>query len=339
LLPQAITKKVACTEGASDFFVCLQSIMQATIYRSTGSWYTARSTTGEIFQARIKGVLKMDADITSTNPIAVGDIVDIVPEDGDANAKNAMITGIAPRRNYIVRSSPHKKGNAKHIVAANLDQAMLVCTVKEPRTSNGFIDRFLVTAAAYHIPVILVFNKKDIYKSEKEIDRFAELAALYDSIGYTVKLVSAATGDGVDELAGMMKDKTTLMSGHSGVGKSSLINRLLPGLDLRTKAVSGWSGKGLHTTTYAEMYDLPDGGQLIDTPGVREFGIVDIEKTELSHYFLEMQPYLPLCQFNNCLHINEPGCAVKAAAEAGEIDPDRYISYATILESMKEETY
>ncbi|GAA3915753.1 ribosome small subunit-dependent GTPase A [Chitinophaga oryziterrae] len=311
--------------------------MQATIYRSTGSWYTAKTTNGEIFQARIKGLLKRDGDITSTNPIAVGDIVEIVVEDGDANAKNAMITEIAERRNYIVRSSPHRK-NQKHIVAANLDQAMLICTLKEPRTSNGFMDRFLVTAAAYHIPVTLVFNKKDIYK-EKELDRFAELAAVYEDIGYTVCLVSATTGEGVDELSASMKNKTTLMSGHSGVGKSSLINRLLPGLDLRTTAVSGWSGKGLHTTTYAEMQDLPNGGKLIDTPGVREFGVIDIPKTELSHYFLEMQAYLNDCQFNNCLHINEPGCAVKAAVEAGEINMERYISYATILETIEEKSY
>jgi len=311
--------------------------LQATIYKSTGSWYTAKATTGEVFQARIKGVMKIDEDITSTNPIAVGDIVEIVREDGDANANNAMITEIVDRRNYIVRSSPHKK-NQKHIVAANLDQAMLICTVKEPRTSNGFMDRFLVTAAAYHIPVVLVFNKRDIYK-EKDLDKFAELQALYEDIGYKVLLVSAEKGQGIDELVAEMKDKTTLMSGHSGVGKSSLINRLLPGLDLRTKAVSGWSGKGLHTTTYAEMYDLPAGGKLIDTPGVREFGIVDITKTELSHYFLEMLPYLTQCQFNNCLHINEPGCAVKAAVDAGDIDVNRYVSYATILESIQEEQY
>lgn len=311
--------------------------MQATIYKSTGSWYTAKATTGEVFQARIKGVMKIDEDITSTNPIAVGDIVEIVREDGDANANNAMITEIVDRRNYIVRSSPHKK-NQKHIVAANLDQAMLICTVKEPRTSNGFMDRFLVTAAAYHIPVVLVFNKRDIYK-EKDLDKFAELQALYEDIGYKVLLVSAEKGQGIDELVAEMKDKTTLMSGHSGVGKSSLINRLLPGLDLRTKAVSGWSGKGLHTTTYAEMYDLPAGGKLIDTPGVREFGIVDITKTELSHYFIEMLPYLTQCQFNNCLHINEPGCAVKAAVDAGDIDVNRYVSYATILESIQEEQY
>jgi len=311
--------------------------LQATIYKSTGSWYTAKTTTGEVFQARIKGVMKIDEDITSTNPIAVGDVVEIVREDGDATAQNAMITEIADRRNYIVRSSPHKK-NQKHIVAANLDQAMLICTVKEPRTSNGFMDRFLVTAAAYHIPVVLVFNKRDIYK-EKDLDKFAELQALYEDIGYKVLLVSAEKEQGIDELIAEMKDKTTLMSGHSGVGKSSLINRLLPGLDLRTKAVSGWSGKGLHTTTYAEMYDLPAGGKLIDTPGVREFGIVDISKPELSHYFLEMQPYLTQCQFNNCLHINEPGCAVKAAVEAGEIDVNRYVSYASILETIQEERY
>lgn len=311
--------------------------MQATIYRSTGSWYTAKTENGEIFQARMKGVMKKAGDITSTNPIAVGDIVEIVADDSDANAKNAMITDIGERRNYIVRSSPHRK-NQKHIVAANLDQAMLICTLKEPRTSNGFMDRFLVTAAAYHIPVILVFNKKDIY-GEKEIDRFAELAAVYEDIGYEVKLVSATTGDGIEELEKMMENKTTLMSGHSGVGKSSLINRLLPGLDLRTTAVSGWSGKGLHTTTYAEMQDLPNGGKLIDTPGVREFGIVDIPKAELSHYFLEMQPYLSDCQFNNCLHINEPGCAVKAAVEEGEIDMERYVSYATILDSIEETSY
>jgi ribosome biogenesis GTPase len=219
-----------------------------------------------------------------------------------------------------------------------MDQAMLICTVKEPRTSNGFMDRFLVTAAAYHIPVVLVFNKRDIYK-EKDLDKFAELQALYEDIGYKVLLVSAETKDGIDGLIEEMKDKTTLMSGHSGVGKSSLINRLLPGLDLRTKAVSGWSGKGLHTTTYAEMYDLPVGGKLIDTPGVREFGIVDIPKTELSHYFLEMQPYISECQFNNCLHINEPGCAVKAAVNEGEIDVNRYVSYASILESIQEEQY
>ncbi|MBC9931333.1 ribosome small subunit-dependent GTPase A [Chitinophaga qingshengii] len=311
--------------------------MQATVYKSTGSWYVVKTTDGETFQARMKGIFKKNEDITSTNPIAVGDVVEIVPDDSDANAKNAMITEIGQRRNYIVRSSPHGR-NKKHIIAANLDQAMLICTVREPRTSQGFIDRFLVTAAAYHIPAVLVFNKKDIYRA-KEMEQFEAIEALYTEIGYPVKLISATEKEGIAAIQAILKDKTTLMSGHSGVGKSSLINDLIPGLDLRTTAVSGWSGKGLHTTTFAEMYDLPDGGCLIDTPGVREFGIVEIEKTELSHYFLEMQPYLSHCQFNNCLHINEPGCAVKEAVEAGEIDPDRYVSYATILETIEEEQY
>ncbi|SKA10852.1 ribosome biogenesis GTPase [Chitinophaga eiseniae] len=311
--------------------------MQATVYKSTGSWYVVKTTTGETFQARMKGIFKKNEDITSTNPIAVGDVVEIVPDESDASAKNAMITEIGERRNYIVRSSPHGR-NKKHIIAANLDQAMLIGTIREPRTSQGFIDRFLVTAAAYHIPAVLVFNKKDIYRA-KEMEVFEAMEALYTDIGYPVKLISATEQEGIDEIRAILKGKTTLMSGHSGVGKSSLINDLVPGLDLRTTAVSGWSGKGLHTTTFAEMYDLPDGGCLIDTPGVREFGIVDIDKAELSHYFLEMQPYLSQCQFNNCLHINEPGCAVKEAVEAGEIDPDRYVSYATILETIGEEQY
>jgi ribosome biogenesis GTPase len=309
--------------------------MQGTVYRSTGSWYQVKTVNGGFYQARMKGIFKMDEDITSTNPIAVGDIVEVVEEEKEA--ANAMITEIAPRRNYIVRSSPHKRSH-KHIVAANLDQAVLVCTIKEPRTSRGFIDRFLVTAAAYHIPAILVFNKKDLLK-EKDREKFLEMADVYTDIGYPVLLISAAKDEGITEVQEVLKDKVTLMSGHSGVGKSSLINKLLPGMQLRTKEVSGWSGKGLHTTTYAEMFDLPGGGQIIDTPGLREFGIIDIPKTELSHYFLEMQPYITQCQFNNCLHINEPGCAVKNAVEEGEIDTDRYISYATILETIEAERY
>jgi ribosome biogenesis GTPase len=309
--------------------------VQGTVYKSTGSWYQVKTTNGGLYQARIKGVFKIDEDITSTNPIAVGDIVEVEQEEKDA--ANAIITDIAPRRNYIVRSSPHKKSH-KHIVAANLDQALLVCTIKEPRTSRGFIDRFLVTAAAYHIPAILVFNKKDLLK-EKDREKFLEIADVYTDIGYPVLIISAVKGEGITEVKALLQGKVTLMSGHSGVGKSSLINQLLPGMQLRTKEVSGWSGKGLHTTTFAEMFDLPGGGQIIDTPGLREFGIIDIPKTELSHYFLEMQPYITQCQFNNCLHINEPGCAVKAAVEEGEIDAERYISYATILETIEEERY
>ncbi|HEY1164889.1 MAG TPA: ribosome small subunit-dependent GTPase A, partial [Chitinophaga sp.] len=236
-------------------------------------------------------------------------------------------------------TSPHKRVH-KHILAANLDQAILICTVKEPRTSRGFIDRFLVTAAAYHSPAVLVFNKKDLLK-EKDVEKFLELEEVYTSIGYPVMLISAKKGEGIAEIGELLHNKVSLISGHSGVGKSSLINQLMPGLALRTKEVSGWSGKGLHTTTFAEMFDLPAeiGGKLIDTPGIRELGIVDIPKSELSHYFLEMQPYITECQFNNCLHINEPGCAVKAAVEEGDIDEERYISYATILDTIEEEKY
>jgi ribosome biogenesis GTPase len=309
--------------------------LQATVYKSTGSWYGVKTTTGEFYNARMKGIFKRDGDITSTNPIAVGDMVEIVPEEGGDHT--AMITAIADRHNYIVRSSPHRK-HQKHIVASNLDQALLICTLKDPRTSQGFIDRFLITAAAYHIPVILAFNKMDLYK-EKQVEQFAEYEHVYTEIGYQVILTSAATGYGVSELAAMLQNKTTLLSGHSGVGKSSLINALLPDQHLRTKEVSGWSGKGLHTTTFAEMFDLKDGGRIIDTPGLREFGIVDIPKTELSHYFLEMQPYISECQFNNCLHLNEPGCAVKEAVNEGKINVERYVSYCTILETITEEEY
>lgn len=309
--------------------------VQARIYKSTGSWYTAKAVTGEVFQARMKGIFKRDGDITSTNPIAVGDEVTIALEEEEKGI--AMITDIAERRNYIVRSSPQGK-HKKHIVAANLDQAALVCTVKEPRTSQGFIDRFLVTAAAYHIPVILIFNKKDVYKA-KEMEKFEHWKAVYEDIGYTVVLTAASKGEGMDEVKALLKDKTTLMSGHSGVGKSTLINQILPGLDLRTKNVSGWSGKGLHTTTFAEMFDLPDGGTLIDTPGIRELGIVDIPKTELSHYFLDMQPYITACQFNNCQHLDEPGCAVKEAVEEAELDMERYLSYVAIWHTIEENNY
>lgn len=309
--------------------------VQARIYKSTGSWYTAITATGEVFQARMKGIFKKNEDITSTNPIAVGDEVTIAIEEAEQGI--AMITDIAERKNYIVRSSPQGK-HKKHIVAANLDQAALVCTIKEPRTSQGFIDRFLVTAAAYHIPVVLIFNKKDVYKA-KEMEKFAHWKAVYESIGYTVVLTAAHTGDGIDEVKALLKDKTTLISGHSGVGKSTLINHILPGLDLRTKNVSGWSGKGLHTTTFAEMFDLPGGGRLIDTPGIRELGIVDISRTELSHYFLDMQPYINDCQFNNCQHLDEPGCAVKEAVEAGELDMERYLGYVAIWHSIEENTY
>lgn len=286
--------------------------------------------------ARIKGIFKLD-NITSTNPIAVGDEVIIDIESESANT--AMITEILPRRNYINRQSPAHKMH-HHIVAANLDQSLLFATLKEPKTSQGFIDRFLVTCEAYHVPAIVVFNKADLYKN-KEQEKYALLKEMYAAIGYRTVLMSVKTNEGIDEVKEALQGKTTLLSGHSGVGKSSFINNIFPELKLKTQDVSGWSGKGLHTTTFAEMFDLPlaTGGKVIDTPGMREFGLVDITRQELSHYFPEMARLITECQFNNCLHINEPGCAVKDAVVEGNINEERYVSYYNILESIDERTY
>lgn len=308
--------------------------MQGVVYKSTGSWYLVKTSEQNFVQARIKGKFKIDG-ITSTNPIAVGDEVGM--EMDNENEKIYIISTIHQRRNYINRQSPHRK-HQQHIVAANLDQTLLFATLREPRTSQGFIDRFLITSEAYHLPGIIVFNKSDIYR-QKELDLFDHLRSIYTNAGYKVFLLSMNTMQGFDPLVECLQNKITLISGHSGVGKSTFINALLPGLDLRTENVSSWSGKGMHTTTFAEMFDLPSGGAIIDTPGVKEFGLVNISRQELSHYFPEMLRILPDCQFNNCLHLNEPGCAVKEAVRNGLIDADRYISYCTILDSIDEKKY
>jgi ribosome biogenesis GTPase len=308
--------------------------MQGVVYKSTGSWYLVKTTEQAFVQARIKGKFKIDG-ITSTNPIAVGDEVGM--EMDNENEKVYIISSIHQRKNYINRQSPHRK-HQHHIVAANLDQTLLFATLREPRTSQGFIDRFLITSEAYHLPGIIVFNKSDIYR-QKELDLFDHLRDIYTNAGYKVFLLSMNTLEGFNLLVQCLHNRITLISGHSGVGKSTFINAVLPGLDLRTENVSSWSGKGMHTTTFAEMFDLPSGGAIIDTPGVKEFGLVDISKQELSHYFPEMLRTLPDCQFNNCLHLNEPGCAVKEAVRSGLIDADRYISYCTILDSIDEKKY
>lgn len=308
--------------------------MKALVYKSTGSWYVVKAETGQAFNARIKGIFKID-DITSTNPIAVGD--EVIVETENEGEGTVMITDILPRRNYVTRQSPsHKKHH--HIVASNLDQSLLFATLKDPKTSQGFIDRFLVTCEAYHIPALIVFNKADLYK-KKEQEQYEALKAMYNDIGYTTVLMSLPKGEGVEEVKNLLKDKITLMSGHSGVGKSTFINAIFPELNLKTQDVSGWSGKGMHTTTFAEMFDLPFGGKIIDTPGMREFGLVDISKQELSHYFPEMAKLINDCQFNNCLHINEPGCAVKKAVEDGIIKEERFFSYYKILESIEAKEY
>jgi ribosome biogenesis GTPase len=308
--------------------------MQGIVYKSTGSWYIVKEENGRVWNARIKGVFKID-DITSTNPVSVGDIVDFDMEN--EGEQSVIITKIHDRHNYINRQSPRAK-HQHHIVAANLDQSLLIATIKEPRTSQGFIDRFLVACEMYHVPAILVFNKYDLYR-EKDKEKFKEWKGIYENIGYRVIAMSVREKTGVDETKEWLKDKTTLISGHSGVGKSSFINIIIKGINIRTQDVSGWSGKGLHTTTFAEMYDLPFGGRLIDTPGMREFGLVDVKRQELSGYFPEMRQRLNDCQFNNCLHINEPGCAVKDAVIKGEISEDRYVSYYNILESIQEHSW
>ena len=315
--------------------------MTGKVYKSTGSWYVVRTAEGETWNARLKGLFKI-GDITSTNPLAVGDDVDLEAENEEE--KTATITAIHDRRNYINRQSPSHRMQ-HHIVAANIDQSLLVVTLKEPRTSQGFIDRWLVTCEAYHVPAVLLFNKCDLYR-KKEEERFAAWKAMYEAVGYRLIRMSVHTGEGLDQVKELLQGKISLLSGHSGVGKSSFLNALFPSMGLKTHEVSGWSGKGTHTTTFAEMFDLPTAattmtspGRIIDTPGMREFGLVDISRPELSGYFPEMRALAGQCQFNNCLHLEEPGCVVKTAVQEGRISPDRYISYCAILGSIEENNY
>lgn len=297
--------------------------MQGLVTKSTGSWYQVKSG-DQTIDCRIKGKFRTKG-ITTTNPLAVGDIVDFEMEP---EQDNGVITNLVQRKNYIIRKSTNLSKQAQ-IIAANLDLALLVVTLASPRTSLGFIDRFLVTAEAYDIPACLLFNKLDLF-SDEGLEILADYQAIYENIGYPCYSVSAKEGTNINVVQNLLKDKVTLFSGHSGVGKSSLINALLPDLDLRTHMVSDWSDKGMHTTTFAEMFELPQGGYIIDTPGIRELGVIDIEKQELSHFFPEMRDRLNQCRFNNCRHINEPGCAVLEAIEDGDIALSRYDSYLSI---------
>jgi ribosome biogenesis GTPase len=298
--------------------------MQGLITKSTGSWYQVQTPDGQRVDCRIKGKFRIKG-ITTTNPVAVGDVVDIEMEP---EQQTGVITTLHERRNYIIRKSINLSRQAQ-IIAANLDQAFLVVTLASPRTSLGFIDRFLVTAEAYHIPARLIFNKLDLFSDHgKEI--LAEYSSIYEKLGYPCYHVSAIKSINMDQVIEVLKDKTSLFSGHSGVGKSTLINNILPELGLRTGEVSEWHDKGMHTTTFAEMFRLPFGGFIIDTPGIREFGIVDIEPSELGRLFPEIRQHMESCRFKNCRHINEPGCAVIQAVEHGEIEPSRYDSYLSI---------
>jgi len=298
--------------------------MQGLIIKSTGSWYTVLTNERQKVECRIKGIFRIKGMVT-TNPLAVGDVVDFEMEPGQ---ETGVITNLHQRKNYIIRKSINLSRQAQ-ILAVNLDQAVLVVTLASPRTSLGFIDRFLVTAEAYDIPARLIFNKLDLF-SDEGVEVLADFMSVYQQIGYPCFEVSALEGTNIAEVQALLKDKVTLFSGHSGVGKSSLINALLPHLDLQTSEISDWSDKGTHTTTFAEMFELPEGGFIIDTPGIKELGIIDIEKQELGHFFPEMRDRMHACRFNDCRHINEPGCAVLQAVECGEIALSRYESYLSI---------
>ena len=278
-------------------------------------------------QARVKGKLRL-IDRRTTNPVNIGDKVIVEIEEDDA-----VIKEILPRENYIIRQSSRNR-TAEHILACNLDQALIMATLAQPRTSTGFIDRFLATATAYHVPAVIVLNKMDLY-DEEELLFADEMKSMYGKVGYGVILTSVNKQAGIGEIKNLMKDKISLLAGHSGVGKSTLINAIVPELNLKTAEIASYTEKGKHTTTFAEMFELPFGGFIIDTPGIKEFGILDFEEAEVSHYFPEMEKRLHDCKFHNCLHINEPGCAVKDAVENGEIAMSRYENYLSIIHELK----
>lgn len=308
--------------------------MTGTVYKSTGSWYTVKSQAGDFVECRIKGKFRMKG-IKSTNPIAVGDIVDF-ELDNTTDEIIGQIHTIHDRKNYIVRKSVNLSKQT-HIIASNIDLVFLIVTIHNPVTTTSFIDRFLVTAEAYGIEAVLLFNKIDTFTPEIE-DEQLYLQYVYSEIGYRCLRVSATTGQGIDALKEMMKDKVCMFSGHSGVGKSTLVNALEPRLNLKTKEISDSHSQGQHTTTFAEMFELTFGSKIIDTPGIRGFGVVDMEKQEIGDYFPEFFALKDQCKFNNCLHKEEPHCAVKKALEEDKIAWSRYNSYLKILEG-DEETY
>ena len=298
--------------------------MQGLIIKSTGSWYQVLTGEGERFDCRIKGKFRTK-DIQTTNPLAVGDKVEFEMEPGQ---ETGIVTKLHDRKNYIIRKAINLSKQAQ-ILAANLDQAFLIVTLASPRTSLGFIDRFLVTAEAYDIPAGLIFNKLDLF-SDEGLEILAECKSVYTKIGYPCFEVSAIKGTNIEQVKKVLLDKVTLLSGHSGVGKSTLVNAIMPALELRTTKISEWHDKGMHTTTFAVMYELPFGGFLIDTPGIRELGVIDIDPRELGDFFPEIRERRQDCKFYNCRHINEPGCAILKAIGNGEIEPSRYDSYLSI---------
>jgi ribosome biogenesis GTPase len=308
--------------------------VKGTVYKSTGSWYSVKSEAGTFYQCRIKGKFRIQG-IKSTNPVAVGDHVAFDTEVQDQE-EVGLIKEILDRQNYIIRKSV-KLSKQTHIIAANIDQVFLLVTLKNPKTYTVFIDRFLATAEAYSIPAILLFNKIDECTKEELIELKA-LAEVYTAIKYKCLLISASTGEGVDEVKELMQGKTNMFAGNSGVGKSTLINRIAPELDLRTTETSEMHMQGQHTTTFAEMYDLDFDAQIIDTPGIRGFGIVDMDADEIGDYFPELFALKGECKFNDCLHLEEPKCAVKAGLEEGKIAKSRYHSYVQMV-TGEDDTY
>jgi ribosome biogenesis GTPase len=299
--------------------------MKALVTKSTGAWYTLLSGQGLELRGRVRGKLRQEG-FKSTNPIAVGDVVSVEPE---SEPDLVIIREISPRRNYIIRKS-NNLSRQSQIIAANLDLALLIVTLAEPATSLGFIDRFLLTAEAYHIPALIAFNKTDIYQ-KSSLSLLEKYEKIYLDAGYECLRISAKQGHNLNLLREKISGKTTLLCGHSGVGKSTLLNSLKPGTGQKTGNISEYSLKGKHTTTFAEMFHLDETTKIIDTPGIKDFGVVDIKREELSHYFREMKAYIGQCRFNNCIHLEEPGCAIKEAVEAGRISPLRYGSYLGIM--------
>lgn len=301
------------------------------VIKTTGSWFTVEDQVGEVYECKIKGNFRIK-DIKSTNPLAVGDRVNFLIHENQKKGgiKTGWITSIKDRKNYIVRRSPNLSKQS-HIIAANIDQAVLVATITFPVTTTTFIDRYLASAEAYRIPVLIVFNKTDLY-SEEETARLNELISIYSEIGYKCLPVSAKTNTGTEQFKNELKGKTNVINGHSGVGKSTLINVIQPGLNLKTKEISEMHQTGKHTTAYSAMFKLSFGSYIIDTPGIKGFGMLDMEPWEISHYFPEIFRISKNCQYKNCSHTHEPGCAVKEAIDAGKISISRYISYVGLLE-------
>ncbi|HMQ06878.1 MAG TPA: ribosome small subunit-dependent GTPase A [Saprospiraceae bacterium] len=302
------------------------------VVKSTGSWYNVKLENGEVLACRIRGKFKL-GELKLTNPVAVGDVVDIEMESD----LNGMIVQILPRRNYVVRQSPRKKHDV-HLLASNIDQALLIATIVQPNLKQGFIDRFLLMTEPYNIPVHIAFNKSDVY-GEEERAMYKYIKEVYENIGYRVFLVSALDKTGIEELKMLLKDRYTLLSGQSGVGKSTLINAIDPSFSLKTGELSEYSGKGQHTTTFAEMFHLQLGGAIIDTPGIKTLSFNHLEVLDIAHNFREFFAASGQCKFSNCTHRNEPGCAVKRLVESGQISELRYINYVTILEEVEDQNY